>query len=568
MTREARVSLVLAGLSLLLLSGLGARFYVLQVTDHSHYRAKKVSQSWSQVIAVDKRRYIVDINGAVLAGSIPVKSAFIDPSLHDKNQVPALAAILEVPAEEMARKLSDPEKRFVWLKRKISEEEVPLLKKFRGVGITTEYKRHYPNGRSMGHILGFVDIDDRGLEGVEKMYEAWLAPEKQTLEALMDAAKRIVARHAEVRDAHPRGDVVLTINLDLQKIVEEELNQAIVKYRPQSACAIAMNPKTGAILAMVVHPDFDPSHPGRYPAEARRNRVLTDPYEPGSVVKSFVIARALELGKVTPETVIHCENGAFRFGPRVLHDHHPYGNLSVTEILAKSSNIGATKVGILLGKEGVWRALSDFGFGRPSGIDMAGESPGKLTALARWTDYTLTSVPMGHEMMATPLQILRGYCAFANGGILVTPHVLCEVVDEGYVISRPLGLASRRVLDEQAAETVKRMLVETVANGTAKAAKVEGMTVAGKTGTTQVIDRITGRYRHDLHIGSFVGFAPAEDPSIAMIVVLDRPQGESYGGTVAAPVVGRVLSRAQHLVGKDHEASALRREILQGYRYR
>jgi cell division protein FtsI (penicillin-binding protein 3) len=341
-------------------------------------------------------------------------------------------------------------------------------------------------------------------------------------------------------------EATLTIDLLLQRIVEEALEEACAEHRPKWAVAVAMDPRTGEVLALANRPTYDPNHAGDAKADARINRVVTFPYEPGSTLKPFTCAYALDLGLVRPDTMIDCENGQWKHGPRILHDHDTYAKLSLADVIKKSSNIGAAKVGaLILGQKRLYECMKRWGFGERTGVDMPAEDPGLLFPLSRWTIYSETSVPMGHEISVTPLQLCAAMSAIANGGTLYKPFVVRRVAStDGAVVVDNGPEAVRRVINPKAAKEMTEILEGVVKEGTGKKAAVPGVRVAGKTGTSQKIDPKTHQYTHEKYIASFVGFAPAEDPKLCIAVVLDEPQGGSYyGGAVAAPVVGKILQR-------------------------
>jgi cell division protein FtsI (penicillin-binding protein 3) len=341
-------------------------------------------------------------------------------------------------------------------------------------------------------------------------------------------------------------EATLTISLLLQGIVEEALDEACNEHRPKWAVAVVMNPRTGEILAIANRPTFDPNHAGDARADARLNRAVTFPYEPGSTLKPFTCAYALDLGVVKPDTMIDCENGLWHHGPRTLHDHHPYAKITLADVIKFSSNIGAAKVGaLMLGQKRLYECMKRWGFGERTGVDMPAEDPGLLFPLSRWTIYSETSVPMGHEISITPLQLCAAMSAIANGGTLYKPYVVRRIAStDGTVMVDNGPEAVRRVIGQKAAKEIVQILEGVVLDGTGKKAAVPGVRVAGKTGTSQKIDPRTHQYTHEKYIASFVGFAPVEDPKLCIAVVLDEPQGGSYyGGAVAAPVVGKILQR-------------------------
>lgn len=563
MTWEGKVAWFLSGVSLILLSGLAFRLHTLQVERHEEFRADKRRQSSARLEIHQRRRSIFDASGRCLAVSTGKPSLFADPKgIGDPAECARrLSPILRISEEELLRKLTERHREFVWLKRKVTEEEARRAMEIAGISTVTEYQREYPEGRTACHVLGHVGLDEEGQEGVELAADAWLAERRDRVSAAVDGGRQVFRRDS----AGPalRGDVVLTIDLEWQRIVEQELARSFAEHQPEAATGIVMHPRTGAILALAGLPDYDPSESARTPADRRRNRALTDPYEPGSTVKPLVIARALEKKIITPSSVFHCENGRFRVGSRTIHDHEPYGPLTVTDIVARSSNVGAVKIALLLGREEVRGILERFGFGRRAGIDLPGESAGVLYPLSRWSSFTLTSAPLGHEMLATPLQLLCAYAAVANGGRRVVPYVVEEVMEEeGTILARRGRQEGQVILSPGVAAQLKEMLRAVVVSGTGKEADVQGLRVAGKTGTTQTFDPQTRTYRRDRHIATFVGFAPVEDPQVSLIVVVHRARGTAYGGRIAAPIAARILERGRGLMGKEKLRAAVRRHLV------
>jgi cell division protein FtsI (penicillin-binding protein 3) len=411
------------------------------------------------------------------------------------------------------------------------------------IGLRTEYLRVYPHGTDLAAVLGHDAEEAAHLEGQERALSKYLHQPPRRIPISHDGKQQVTSIPSL---ALVTTEAFLTVDLLLERIVEDALDEACAEHRPKWAVAVAMNPQTGEILALANRPTYDPNHAGDARADARLNRVVTFPYEPGSTLKPFTCAYALDLDLVRPDTVIDCENGLWHHGPRTLHDHHPYAKLPVSDVIKFSSNIGAAKVGaLILGQKRLYECMKRWGFGERTGVDMPAEDPGLLFPLSRWTIYSETSVPMGHEISVTPIQLCAAMSAIANGGTLYKPYIVRRVTStDGAVIVDNGPEAVRRVIGPKAAREMVEILEGVVKDGTGKKAAVPGVRVAGKTGTTQKIDPRTRQYTHEKYIASFVGFAPAEDPKLCIAVVLDEPQGGSYyGGAVAAPVVGKILQR-------------------------
>jgi cell division protein FtsI (penicillin-binding protein 3) len=406
----------------------------------------------------------------------------------------------------------------------------------------TEYDRRYPFGALLSHVLGFESDDPACNEGLERTLDPVLRGVSRTFEVSVDGRRRPIDVPAVATSG---GKATLTIDVLLQKVVEEAMDELVGEFRPKWAAAVILDPRTGAILAISNRPTFDPNDPSRAPADARLNRAIVVPYEPGSTLKPFSAAFALDKGLVRPETMYDCENGLWKVGPRILHDHHPYGRISLAEIIIHSSNIGAAKIGCqTLGRTRLYECMKAWGFGMPTGSDLPAEDNGRLFPLSKWSIYSDTSVPMGHEIALTPLQLAAAMGAIANGGTLYRPFAVRRLeAADGSLLHEASPQAVRRVIGEKASREMVEILKRVVTEGTGKKAQVPGVAVAGKTGTSQKIDPVTRRYTHEKYISSFVGFAPADDPKMVMAVVVDEPHGAYYGGTVAAPVVSKIVER-------------------------
>jgi cell division protein FtsI (penicillin-binding protein 3) len=541
--------------------GLLVRLYCVQVVAHDSELAKRTKQV-SGFATVDlPPGAISDRNGQLLAVSVPKEFVWVNPSaITDKAAAArALAPVLGMSESLLLSQVGRDDRKFVVLKHRLSDEqaagvrrlmtEPPFLRSRakreteQKLGLRTEYQRQYPHGALFANVLGHDAVEADHKAGLERSLAPFLDRAPRSEPITHDGKQQVL--HAPPLE-HDPPQAFLTIDLLFQKVLDEELAAACAEHRPKWAVAIAMNPRTGEILGAANWPTFDPNHPGDAPAEARINRVVTFPYEPGSTLKPFTCAYALDLGLVRPETMIDCENGLWRHGPRTLHDHHPYAKITLADVIKYSSNIGAAKVGaLLLGQKRLHECMKRWGFGERSGVDLPAEDPGLLFPLAKWTIYSETSVPMGHEISVTPLQLTAAMCAIANGGTLYRPYVVRRVAaSDGTVLVDNGPQTVRRVIGQKAAKQMVEILKGVVKDGTGKKAAVNGVEVAGKTGTSQKIDPRTRQYTHEKYIASFVGFAPADDAKVCIAVVLDEPQaGAYYGGAVAAPVVGRILQR-------------------------
>ncbi len=534
------------------------RLYAIQVVGHEEQALRREAQTTGAVRATGTRGVLMDSGGQILAVSVPAESVWANPQAIEDPVAAAklLSRALPVPFDTLYRRLADRSRKFVWVKRKVSPEEAAAARALQGepafktsrrspqarMGFQTEFVRRYPHGPLMSHMVGFEGSDPRLSEGSEKSLEAVLAAEEKVFEVRLDGRRGVL--DAQAVDVTGK-EIRLTVDVHLQKVMEEELDAVAAEYRPQWAVAVAMDPRSGRILGICNRPTFDPNQPARSPADARINRAIVFPYEPGSTLKPFVAAWALDQGLATPETKYYCENGLWVIGSRRLHDHDPYGTLTLAEGIIKSSNIFAAKCGSqTLGRRRTFECMKAFGFGARTEIDLPAEEDGRLFPLAKWTTFTDTSVPMGREISVTPLQLVAAMSAIANGGTLYRPYVVDRVTAaDGTIMAENGPQAVRRVIGEKASRQMVEILKRVVTEGTGRKAQVAGIPLAGKTGTTQKIDPATHQYTHHKFISSFVGFAPANDPKICIAVVVDEPQGAYYGGAVAAPVVGRIIER-------------------------
>ena len=497
-----------------------------------------------------KRGLIYDANLKELATSLRVPSVYAVPRLiSEKEQnilAKSLSQILGINYLEIREKLLR-DKSFVWMKRRVKEDQADAIKKMKNpnIGIVPEYKRFYPNTSLMANMMGFCGIDNNGLEGLELNFDSYLKGKTGYRYTKRDAMGReIVSMEEKLIPAVNGYHLVLTIDQYIQYITEKELNAACAQWNAKGGMAVVMNPNDGAILAMASWPTYDPNHIKDYPVANRRNRAITDMFEPGSTFKIVTVAGALNDGVVQITDKYDCENGAYSIGRRILHDVHPYGILDLQEVLIKSSNIGTVKIAAHLGPQKLYSYIKKFGFGDLTGVELKGEVKGIIRPPSQWSGTSMSSIPYGQEVAATAVQCLTGLNVIANGGTLYRPHLLNKIIDDkGIEIVSKKIQTKRNVLKPEIAETMRKILHRVVEEGTGKMAKIEGITVAGKTGTAQKI-LPTGGYSHSNFIASFIGFAPAEKPLLSMIVVLDDPQPSYYGGTVAAPVFKKVIEQA------------------------
>ncbi len=465
-----------------------------------------------------------------------------------------LAPVLGISWPDV-RPLLTPQRGFLWVKRRVSPAEAEAVHKadLPGVEFRDEYRRFYPHDSAGApQIVGIRGLDNVGLGGLESAYDEELAGTAGERWTLRDARQqRIPSLGERETPARPGHDVVTTIDTTLQLLAEQQLDEVVRQWSPKAATCIVMDPRTGEVLALACRPTFNPNIAGNYPADAQRNRAITDPSEPGSTFKGIVFAGALQERLVSVTEPIDCEGGSYTLPwGRTVHDHHSYGLLTVMEILTKSSNIGMAKIGMRLGATRLHRYVTAFGFGSPTGLGLPGESGGILRPLMGWTPDSTPSIAFGHEVSVTPMQLATAYCAVANGGWLLKPQIVLRVTDEkGNVVESSETTVVRRVISEKTAFATQGVLAQVVDKGTGSKSKVKGYSVAGKTGTAQKL-LPDGRYSHEKYVSSFLAFAPAHEARVLVLVSVDEPRGEGilYGGTVAAPHVGQLIAKAmKHL---------------------
>jgi cell division protein FtsI (penicillin-binding protein 3) len=527
---------------------IGGRLVQLQVNQHDDYAARARNQQLSAVETSPTRGQLLDRQGRELARSIETESFYADPrDIKDAGETAKrIAAITGQDRAELTERLSagkDSKKQFVWVARRLSVEMANRLDSLQldGVFYRKEPKRFYPNNSLAAHVLGFVNTDEIGLGGVEQFYNEKIRGESGKVYLEVDRAQRAFESY-EVQP-HPGQTVVLTIDQTIQYRTEQALSAAVERTHAKSGTAIVMDPQTGEILALANVPTFDPNQPTKESAEGRTNGALQSIYEPGSTFKIVAYSAAIEMGLVKPEDKIDCQMGQITVAGRLIHDHHAFGVLTIADALAQSSNVGAIKLGLLVGDESMYDYMKRLGFGSRTGIDLAGESPGILRPLSRWQPSSIGSLAMGQEIGVTPLQMAAAYCVLANDGLMVKPHLVREIRSPEGVATYQAKAETRRALKPETAAALRNMLEGVTLHGTARKAQLDGYTAAGKTGTAQKIDPKTHAYSATKYIGSFVGFAPVKNPAVVIIVVIDEPQGSYHGGDVAAPVFREIAEQ-------------------------
>ena len=550
---KARVFLIFS-LLLLCFILIFLRALQLQVLDRDTLQGMAEKQHQRIIKLVPRRGTIYDRNLRVLAESAEIESLYAHPSqVKNVSRVAhKLARILEMDRSTIERRLRSS-RSFVWLRRKIPPQKVDRI---RGLGVAgsnflKESQRYYPNVGLAANLLGFVGVDSQGLEGMELQYDRYLRGNPHRVVVELDARGREIVTEVPIPPTDlPSHSVVLTIDRDIQYIVERALSQAVSKTRAKSGMAVVMDPRTGQVLAVANRPSFNPNALKDYDPDSIRNRAITDIFEPGSIFKVFLLATALEEGAVQKNDIFFCHNGAYRIGREIIHDHKKYGWLSVQNIIKVSSNIGASQIGLKVGAKRLDRYIRNFGFGARTGIRLPGEVKGIVRNPNRLTKVDIANCSFGQGISVTGIQLISALSSIANGGILMRPHVVDRIIDQdGKVIQSVHPRIRRRVHSPDTSLAVTQILKEVVQpGGTGAQAALVGYEVAGKTGTAQKIDPLLKKYSDDKYVGSFMGFVPADDPRLAILVVIDEPEGTPYGGVVAAPVFRTIAQKTlQHL---------------------
>jgi cell division protein FtsI (penicillin-binding protein 3) len=540
---RARVLIVAAAL-VVAFAGVTCRLAWLMVVKHGELAELAERQYSRTVILHAPRGPIVDRHGAPLATSTPAESLFAQPRVvGDPVRVAArLAPLLDMPAREVHAALT-ASRSFVWLKRKLPPATAEQVRALRepGLGFLDEPLRLYPNRELASQVLGFEGLDG-GLEGIERAWNDTLAGTAGKAVVGRDALGReVVTQHVLTPPAPGRG-VMLTIDKTIQYLAERELDAAYRRTGAKGAMAVAMDPRTGDILAMAIRPTFNPNAFADVPSrDVWRNRAITDPFEPGSTFKVILAAAALEERVVRPDDMIYAENGKLTIARTVIHDWKKFGWLSFTEVLQNSSNVGSMKVGLTLGRDRYYKYMTAFGFGQPTGVGLAGESRGLLRDPQRWSLLSLPTMSIGQEVSVTALQMVAAFGAIANGGVLMQPRLVKAEFDvDGRETRRFEPKAVRQVISAETATTLGRILTRVVDDGTGHLAAIPGYDVGGKTGTAQKMDPATRRYSRAPGVLSFVGFVPVQAPRLVMLVLLDEPKTQRWGSEAAAPVFAAI----------------------------
>lgn len=540
---SGRFSFLLAAMAFAFLA-VAARLVYLQIIEAPAYAAKAADQRTRDITLAPQRGSVYDREGEPLAVSMEARTIYATPyAIEDPvGAAKAIAGVLGGDAATYEARLRK-DTGFVYIARKVDVDRAEALKKLdiKGIDFLEDSRRTYPSGELACQILGFVGIDDQGLSGVEKYYDDLLSGEPGYMLVERDALNRPIPGGVKKSEDPVDGqNIVLTIDKDIQYQAQVEINAAVEKWKAKSGTVIVMNPSNGEIYAMASTPGFDPNDYGKAKPEALRARAITDTYEPGSTVKSLTAAAVIDKGLYEPDSMFNLPP-TIKVGGRTIGEAHGRGtvNWSLTQIVTNSSNVGAVKLGMALGPQGLYDYFDKFGLTEKTGIDFPGEVRGWLPPTGAWSASTIGTVPFGQGVSMTQIQLARALSAIANGGELPTPHFLLDLPDDP---GADLVWPKRRAISEEAAATTRQVLQQVITDGTGKEAAVKGYEVAGKTGTAQKA-RTDGRgYAAGKYVGSFSGFLPVDDAQVLVIVSLDEPSNSIYGGVVAAPVFSRLAA--------------------------
>ena len=545
------------------LAALAVHVYRLQVVRHEELHEKARAKYTASRTELGRRGRIFDVEGNLLAGSLACRDIMAEPrhfTCDKKEIIGALSCELGVSPALMARRFAltkrTRKRRLVEIvvKRGVAMETAERLAgyRFRGIRGVDTYRRCYPKDALLANVLGFTNVNGRGVSGVEESLDGYLQPTagKAVYERDRKGNQLTTGKHA-LQAPRDGADVYLTISEPIQQIVEDELAALVTKFEPKAAYAVMADPRTGAIKAMAQYPTFNPNDRDSMRPSHWRNRVVSDGFEPGSVMKTMAVAGALDYGVITMDSTFDCERGRWVYHRRPLHDSHPYGDLRVWEIIQKSSNIGAAKIALTMGENRLYQTLTRFGFGKSTGILLRGEATGIYRPLKKWDSLSITRFPIGQGILVTPLQLVQAYAAIANRGVMMKPYLVDRIVwpDTGQVELFSPRLRRRAVRPETARRITAALKLVTQAEGTAPKAAVSGYAVAGKTGTAQKVERyrIGGKWKGryvSRYVACFIGFVPADDPAFVLLVAADEPsRGGHYGGTVAAPTFSRIAEK-------------------------
>jgi cell division protein FtsI (penicillin-binding protein 3) len=543
------------------------RAFHIQVLGIKGIRERGARQYGVKIPLLPKRGVIFDRTGTEFAVSLATKSIFVQPSKLSSPEIAAkvLSRRVSRPAAQL-RKAFSSDRNFLWVKRQMpSSTAEEIVREVRealsragtkggtnGIGTVEEPKRFYPNRELASSVIGFTDVDSVGIEGVELSLDKYLRGENAFLVYERDARGRIIVPADTPIEVNSQGhSVSLTIDRNIQHVAKTELTEAVKKYRARGGVALVMQPRTGEILAMASLPTFNPNSLSAARPEARKNRTITDVIEPGSTFKVFTLASALESGAIGVRDRIYCENGTYRCGGRTIHDTHKYEWLTVSEVIKFSSNIGMIKVSEKMDPGRYYDMIRAFGFGAKTGVELMGESRGLVPSRDEFSRIRRATISFGQGIAVTPLQLAYAMASVVNGGKMMKPYLVKEITDpEGRVVYRGEPKVLRRTISPKTSAQMREILGNVVQDdGTGTQARIKGFLVGGKTGTAQKVEVGTGRYSPDKRVASFVGFLPLDDPEFLILVVIDEPKGEVYGGVVAAPAFNQIAVKTAYYLG-------------------
>lgn len=528
---------------------LAARALYLQGL-HNDFLQQKGETRYARVVEISAHRGMVtDRNGEPLALSTPVESVWAAPADADLNpeQRAKLTRLLGMDAAELKRKLAEPDRDFVYLKRQLPPEQAARVVQLNlpGIFLKREYRRYYPAAEVTAHVVGVTGVDDNGQEGIELAYQDWLSGKPGSRRVIKDRLGHVVEDIESIRAPQEGRDLPLSIDQRIQYLAFRELKSAIAVHEAKAGSLVVLDVTTGEVLALANWPTYNPNNRDTFKTSRSRNRAVVDLFEPGSTLKPFTVAAALESGLVNPGSLIDTEGGHYTIGNRTIHDAHPEGILTVAQVIQKSSNVGSAKMALAMAPQKMWTIFSEVGFGAQTKVGFPGEASGRLRAYQTWKPIEQATMSYGHGISVSLLQLARAYSVFATDGTLMPLTLL----------KRDQAVQGKVVISPRTAKAVRKMLeMVTQPGGTATRAQVAGFRVAGKTGTAHKLAGAS--YASDRYIASFVGFAPASSPRLVIAVMLDEPSGKSYyGGEVAAPVFSNVMAGALRLLGVEPDAA-------------
>ncbi|MDD5281164.1 MAG: penicillin-binding transpeptidase domain-containing protein [Candidatus Omnitrophica bacterium] len=548
--------------SIFLLFCIGRLFFIQFF--RSSYLTSIAKKQHNQFVELEPRRgTIYDCNLKTQALNLSMDSLYATPNaIKDGDKEGIIEKLSPILGSDRAylRDRLYRKKSFIWLARKLTAEKADAIRalKIKGLGFIKETKRIYPNSYLASHIIGFSGMDNIGLEGIERDFDKYLKGVAGWAIFLRDARQKKLDIWEKMVLPVDGLDLVLTIDEVIQYIAERELDKAFKNFHAKGASIIVMDPHTGRILAMASRPSYDLNDHSSVDKDSMRNRSICDLFEPGSVFKIVTASAAIEEKKVTEEDKFFCENGSYKVGGHILHDHRAHGTLTFRQVIEESSNIGTVKIAQLLGPDTVYQYLKAFGFGSKLGVDLSGEISGMIKPPRAWSKTSISAIPIGQEVGVTALQLVSAISVIANGGQLMKPYIIDSVRDkQGRVIKQNKPVLIRKVISVDTAMRIKKILTGVVEEGTGRLAKVPGFSAAGKTGTAQKLEP-NGAYSHSKFVASFIGFAPAEDPLLAIVVTVDEPHPYYFGGVVAAPVFQKVAGDAiRYIKGNEIPLGAM-----------